>query len=101
MKKFHSAVMGLMMIASTSLAQTQKSPVTFNAYEWDFGTINAMKGTVCHTFTLKNTSNAAIKIGRAILILRDFVSISLLLSHPSSTTILVNDLHCGICRVFE
>ena len=66
MKKFHSAVMGLMMIASTSLAQTQKSPVTFNAYEWDFGTINAMKGTVCHTFTLKNTSNAAIKIGRAI-----------------------------------
>ena len=59
-------MMGLMMMTSSSLAQAQKSPVTFDAYEWDFGIISASKGTVCHTFTLKNTSNAAVKIGRAI-----------------------------------
>lgn len=66
MKKFNFAVVGLLMMTSSSLAQAQKSPVTFNAYEWDFGVIHALKGTVCHTFTMKNTSNKAVKIGKAI-----------------------------------
>lgn len=66
MKKFNFAMVGLLMMASSSLTQAQKSPVTFNAYEWDFGVIHALKGTVCHTFTMKNTSNKAVKIDKAI-----------------------------------
>ena len=65
MKKLALIMMGLLSLTS-SWAQTPKNPVLFDAYEWDFGVINASKGTVCHTFTLKNTSNAAVKIGRAI-----------------------------------
>ena len=66
MKKVVFSLMGLLLMASSSWAQTRKSPVAFDAYEWDFGIISASKGTVCHTFTLKNTSDAAIKIGKAI-----------------------------------
>ena len=43
-----------------------KSPVTFDSYEWDFGSIEAANGTVCHTFTLKNNSKKAVKIGKVI-----------------------------------
>ncbi|MDE6338063.1 MAG: DUF1573 domain-containing protein, partial [Muribaculaceae bacterium] len=66
MKKFDFLLLGLLLTASPSLAKTQKSPVTFNAYEWDFGVIDPSKGTVCHTFTMKNTSDKAIRIGKAI-----------------------------------
>lgn len=43
-----------------------KSPVTFDAYEWDFGAIDAANGTVCHTFTFKNNSKKAVKIGKVL-----------------------------------
>ena len=47
-------------------AQTKKSPVVFDAYEWDFGTIEAAEGTVAHTFTFTNNSKEAVKIDRDI-----------------------------------
>ena len=43
-------------------AQTKKSPVVFDSYEWDFGTIDAAEGTVAHTFTFTNTGNADLHI---------------------------------------
>ena len=58
-------VCALCMIAAAS-AQTKKSPVTFDSYEWDFGTIEAAEGTVCHTFTFTNKSKEAVKIDRDI-----------------------------------
>ena len=53
------------MIAAVS-AQTKKSPVVFDTYEWDFGTIEAAEGTVCHTFVFTNNSKEAVKIDRDI-----------------------------------
>ena len=47
-------------------AQTKKSPVVFDSYEWDFGTIEAAEGTVAHTFTFTNKSKEAVKIDRDI-----------------------------------
>jgi len=47
-------------------AQNWKSPVAFDRYEWDFGTVEAAEGTVCHTFTFTNKSKEAVKIDRDI-----------------------------------
>ena len=47
-------------------AQTKKSPVVFDSYEWDFGTIEAAEGTVAHTFTFINKSKEVVKIDRDI-----------------------------------
>ena len=59
--------MACTLLATTpSLAQTKKSPVRFDTYEWDFGPISTNNGTVCHTFTLHNISNATVQIGKAI-----------------------------------
>ena len=55
----------LALIAATD-AQTKKSPLAFDAYEWDFGTVEAAEGTVSHTFTFTNTSKEAVKIDRDI-----------------------------------
>lgn len=63
MKKFNLYIVAI-MIATSSIAAAQKRPVSFNSYEWDFGNISASKGTVCHTFTLKNNSNKPVKIGK-------------------------------------
>ena len=57
-----SAVMSMPAIQ----AQTGKNAVSFDAYEWDFGTVGADKGAVCHTFTLKNKSKRDVRIGRQI-----------------------------------
>ncbi len=57
---------GLLLIAPPSIAKKAKSPVSFDAYQWDFGTLDPQQGTVCHTFTMKNTSNKPLKIGKAI-----------------------------------
>ncbi len=43
-----------------------KNAVTFDTYEWDFGTIEAANGAVCHTFTVKNNSKKPIKIAKTI-----------------------------------
>lgn len=66
MKKLCFVMAGLLLMASPSLAKTLKSPVKFDAYEWDFGTVDASKGTVCHTFSMKNTSDKAVRIGKTV-----------------------------------
>ena len=55
----------LCLIAATD-AQTKKSPVVFDAYEWDFGTVDSANGTVSHTFTFTNKSKEAVKIAKDI-----------------------------------
>ena len=59
------AILALLLTAPV-WAQSKKSPVSFNAYEWDFGTINAAAGAVCHTFILQNTSKAPVTIGKFV-----------------------------------
>ncbi len=57
----------LCLMATMSLcAQFKKNAVSFDAYEWDFGTVGADKGAVCHTFTLKNNTRREVRIGRQI-----------------------------------
>ncbi len=51
---------------SGAAAMAQKNAVAFDAYEWDFGAIDAANGAVCHTFTLKNNGKKAVKIGKVI-----------------------------------
>ena len=41
-----------------------RSSLSFDTYEWDFGAIDAAKGTVCHTFTFKNVSKAPVRIAK-------------------------------------
>ena len=59
------AVLCSMMIIPLS-AQFKKNAVSFDAYEWDFGTVGADKGAVCHTFILKNNTKKNVKIGKQI-----------------------------------
>ena len=66
MKKFTFLMVCSLLAATPTLAQLKKSPITFDRYEWDFGAINASKGTVCHTFTLQNTSKQPVQIGKSI-----------------------------------
>ena len=53
-------------ITAAADAQTKKSPVTFDRYDWNFGTVESAEGTVCHTFTFTNTSKQPVKIDRDI-----------------------------------
>ena len=55
----------LSVIMSTD-AQNKKSPVAFDAYEWDFGAIDPADGTVCHTFHFRNNSKEVVRIGKDI-----------------------------------
>lgn len=66
MKKINLALIGMLLFAAPIHAKTGKSPVKFDSYEWNFGSIDPKKGTVCHTFTMKNTSDKPVKIGKAI-----------------------------------
>ncbi len=66
MKKFNLAFIGLLLMAAPIQAKPGKSPVKFDSYEWNFGTLDPQKGTVCHTFTMKNTSDKPVRIGKAI-----------------------------------
>ena len=61
MKKFFAITLCALMAAVPASAQ-KKSALTFDAYEWDFGTIQSAAGAVCHTFTFKNRSKADVKI---------------------------------------
>ena len=63
MKKIIIAICALMAVLPLT---AQKKAVSFDAYEWDFGSVNAAAGAVCHTFTLQNRSKSAVTIGRAI-----------------------------------
>ena len=64
-KTLISLFCALCLIAATD-AQSKKSPIVFDSYEWDFGTVESAEGTVCHTFTFKNNSKEAVKIDRDI-----------------------------------
>ena len=66
MKKLLLCATLAVLSAVSMMAQNTKSAVTFDTYEWDFGTVDAAKGAVCHTFTFKNNSKKAVKIGRTI-----------------------------------
>ena len=58
-------ICALAVIAATD-AQNRKSPVVFDTYEWDFGTIEAANGTVSHTFTFTNNSHEPVAIASDI-----------------------------------
>ncbi len=66
MKRLSIAVLGMLILGFPLQAKTLKSPVAFDAYEWDFGTVNPRQGTVCHTFTMTNKSDKPVKIGKSI-----------------------------------
>ena len=66
MKRLKLAFIGLTLLGLTVQAKTMKSPVKFDSYEWNFGSVDPKKGTVCHTFTMKNTSDRPVRIGKAI-----------------------------------
>ena len=66
MRRLTATLVCVLCLAAAVNAQTKKSPVTFDSYEWDFGTIEAAEGTVCHTFTFTNRSKETVKIDRDI-----------------------------------
>ena len=66
MKKTLISFFCAICLISAADAQTKKSPVVFDAYEWDFGTVDSANGTVCHTFTFTNKSKEAVKIAKDI-----------------------------------
>ena len=66
MKKTLISLFCAICLISATDAQTKKSPVVFDAYEWNFGTVDSANGTVSHTFTFTNKSKEAVKIDRDI-----------------------------------
>ncbi len=52
-------------MAFIPVSAVNRSSLSFDTYEWDFGAIDAAKGTVCHTFTFKNVSKAPVRIAKA------------------------------------
>ena len=64
MKKLFAISFCAMLLAAPVWAQ-KKSAVSFDSYEYDFGTVNAAEGAICHTFTFKNKSKAPVTIGKA------------------------------------
>ena len=46
--------------------KSKQSPVVFDAYEWDFGQVNASLGAICHTFTLENKSKQPVTIAKTV-----------------------------------
>ena len=63
MKKLLAISVCAMLLAAPVWAQ-KKSAVSFDSYEYDFGTVNAAEGAICHTFTFKNKSKAPVAIGQ-------------------------------------
>lgn len=52
------------LICVAAYSEDKKSPVVFDSYEWDFGTLDPENGTVCHTFTFTNRSRASVRISK-------------------------------------
>ncbi len=65
MKKLFAISFCAMLLAAPVWAQ-KKSAVSFDSYEYDFGTVNAAEGAICHTFTFKNKSKAPVAIGKVV-----------------------------------
>ena len=51
---------------SATTETRQQGTVEFDSYSWDFGLVNAAKGSVCHTFTVTNKSDKEVSIARDI-----------------------------------
>ena len=62
MKRIASLLMAALFFAASISAAVWKSPLSFDSYQWNFGSINPSEGTVCHTFTFTNTSKEAVAI---------------------------------------
>ena len=62
MKRIASLLMAALFFAASISAAVWKSPLSFDSYQWNFGSINPSEGTVCHTFTFTNKSKAAVSI---------------------------------------
>ena len=56
----------ILSVIMSADAQNKKSPVAFDAYEWNFGAIDPADGTVCHTFHFRNNSKEVVRIGKDI-----------------------------------
>ena len=65
-KRFFAVMACTLLCALTVSAQVRKSPVTFDRYSWDFGTVEAAKGAVCHRFEMRNTSKSAVRIATSV-----------------------------------
>ena len=62
MKRIASLLMAALFFAASISAAGWKSPLSFDSYQWNFGSINPSEGTVCHTFTFTNKSKEAVAI---------------------------------------
>ena len=62
MKRITSLLTAAFVFAASAGAADWKSPISFDSYQWNFGSINPAEGTVCHTFTFTNNSNEAVAI---------------------------------------
>ena len=63
---FSACISGLCLMVLLPLSAAAKGNVVFDTYEWDFGTLSALRGAVCHNFTLTNHTDHAVRIGRDI-----------------------------------
>ena len=66
MKRTFSACIATLCLMALPLSTAAKGSIAFDTYEWDFGTLSAMRGAVCHRFTLTNHTDHAVRIGRDI-----------------------------------
>ena len=62
MKRIASLLMAALFFAASISATVWKSPLSFDSYQWNFGSINPSEGTVCHTFTFTNKSKETVAI---------------------------------------
>ena len=63
---FLFATVAVLSVLSLGAKNNSNNVVSFDAYEWDFGNIDAANGAVCHTFTFKNISKKPVKIGKVV-----------------------------------
>ena len=63
---FSACISGLCLMVLLPLSAAAKGNIVFDTYEWDFGTLSALRGAVCHNFTLTNHTDHAVRIGRDI-----------------------------------
>ena len=62
MKRMTSLLTAALLFAGSVSAADWKSPLSFDSYQWNFGSINPAEGTVCHTFTFTNKSKETVAI---------------------------------------
>ena len=60
------SVTALLLLSVLSLSAAKEKSVVFDQYEWNFGSVDNVAGSVCHTFTLSNNSKSPVKIAKTI-----------------------------------